>query len=114
MTPTTTLGLIIGSALLAACGDKAATSDPAPAAGMEMPATAAKTAKGSGTVVAVDRAAGKITLDHGAIPEVGWPAMTMAFAARPDVLANVAIGDKVAFDLAVDGGGGRVTALRKP
>lgn len=112
------------SVLLTACGQKAetngtATSEPATtnaAAGdmgnMAMPAEA-KMGKGTGTVIAVDKTAGKITLNHGPIPEVGWPAMTMAFTAKPELLNSVAVGDKVAFDVTVKGTAGEVTAITK-
>ena len=79
---------------------------------MAMPADS-KMGKGSGTVIAVDATAGKITLDHGAIPAVGWPAMKMGFSAKPDLLKGVAVGDKVDFDLTVTGSAGEVTAIRK-
>ncbi|MEY2927023.1 MAG: hypothetical protein RL367_1500 [Pseudomonadota bacterium] len=79
---------------------------------MAMPA-ASKMGKGSGTVTAVDAATGKITLDHGAIPAVGWPAMKMGFSAKPDLLKGIAVGDKVDFDLTVTGSAGEVTAIKK-
>ena len=69
--------------------------------------------KGSGTVTSVDAVTGKITLDHGAIPAVGWPAMKMGFSAKPDLLKSVAVGDRVAFDVTVSGSAGEVTAIRK-
>ena len=79
---------------------------------MAMP-EGAKMGKGSGTVTAVDAATGKITLDHGAIPAVGWPAMKMGFSAKPDLLKGVAVGDKVDFDVTVTGSAGEVTAIKK-
>ena len=79
---------------------------------MAMPA-GSKMGKGSGTVTAVDAVTGKITLDHGAIPAVGWPAMKMSFSAKPDLLKGVAVGDKVDFDVTVSGSAGEVTAIRK-
>ena len=79
---------------------------------MAMPA-GSKMGKGSGTVTAVDATAGKITLDHGAIPAVGWPAMKMGFSAKPDLLKGVAVGDKVDFDVTVTGSAGEVTAIKK-
>ncbi len=79
---------------------------------MEMP-VGSKMGKGLGIVTAVDAIAGKITLDHGAIPAVGWPAMKMAFSAKPDLLKGVAVGDKVDFDVTVSGSAGEVTAIRK-
>ena len=79
---------------------------------MAMPVDA-KMAKGTGTVTAFDAATGKITLDHDAIPAVEWPAMTMGFAAKPELLKGIAVGDKVDFDLTVSGNAGEVTAIRK-
>nr|QQZ51115.1 copper-binding protein [Phenylobacterium glaciei] len=79
---------------------------------MAMPA-AAKMAKGQGTVTAVDTTANTITLDHGPIAEAGWPAMTMGFKASPALVAQVKAGDKVAFDLKLEGGAGEITAIQK-
>lgn len=112
--------------LLAACGEKAVTNAASPTdaatagmgnmsgdmGNMAMPADA-KMGKGTGTVTAIDKAAGKITLAHGPIPEVGWPAMTMAFTAKPALLEKVAVGDKVAFEVTVTGSAGEVTAIAK-
>ncbi|SEI96195.1 Cu and Ag efflux protein CusF [Sphingobium sp. AP50] len=109
--------------LLSACGQKGATNDTAASepnatnaaanmGNMAMPAEA-KIGKGTGTVTAIDKSAGKITLSHGPIPEVGWPAMTMTFAAKPELLSSVAVGDKVAFDVTVKGTAGEVTAITK-
>ncbi|MDC7810181.1 copper-binding protein [Sphingomonas koreensis] len=106
------------AALLGACGEKAATDNPAGAVDNSAGATsatdaAAKAARGSGTITAIDLGAGSVTLDHGPIPEVNWPAMTMAFAADPGLLAGLKPGDKVSFELAVRDGGATVTAIRK-
>lgn len=97
----------------AAATDKPTTADtPASMGEMVMPANA-KEAKSAGTVTAIDKAAGKITLAHGPIPEVGWPAMTMAFAAKTDLLDSVAVSDKVMFDVTIAGSAGEVTAISK-
>lgn len=80
--------------------------------GMAMPADA-KMGKASGTVTAIDAASGKITLDHGAIPDVDWPAMKMAFSAKPDLLKGVAVGDKVDFEVMVTGSAAELTAIKK-
>ncbi len=127
----TTLALIGAAAALAACGPKTETktaeapaaplaSAPAmtraPAAdnmaGMPMAADA-KMAKGTGTVTAVDAKAGTVTIEHGPIPEANWPAMTMAFKAAPTLAQSVKVGEKVAFDLKLENGGGEVTAISK-
>lgn len=78
------------------------------------PATsAAIQARGHGTVTAIDKAAGTITLDHGPIPEAKWPAMTMAFKAAPAITDAVKVGDKVDFDLTLTGNAGEVTAIHR-
>ncbi|WP_454887733.1 copper-binding protein [Sphingomonas oryzagri] len=122
---TIALGLV---ALTAACGKKAETpvaaetNQAAPAAAMSgdmgnmamaPAATAPIKAKGHGTVTAIDKAAGTITLDHDAIPEAKWPAMTMAFKASPAITDTVKLGDKVDFDLTLTGSAGEVTAITK-
>ena len=120
-----TLAVLLTATSLAACGRKteppAAPAAPAPAAapapvndmaGMDM-APADKMAKGVGTVTAIDKSAGTITLDHDAIPEAGWPPMVMGFKAAPALLNDVAVGDKVAFDLKLHDGSGEVTAITK-
>ena len=73
--------IVLLAALLAGCGE--AAPDPAPSDAMTM-APEVRNAKGTGTVSAVDVAAGKVTLDHDAMPDLGWPAMTMGFKADPD------------------------------
>ena len=81
--------------------------------GAEPAATAPIMAKAHGTVTAIDKGAGTITLDHGPIPEAKWPAMTMAFKAAPALLDKATVGDKVEFDVTLTGSAGEVTAIRK-
>ena len=80
--------------------------------GMAVPA-GNKSGRGSGTVTAIDAAAGKITLDHGAIPDVGWPPMKMGFSAKPELLKGVIVGDRVDFDVTITGSSAEVTAIQK-
>lgn len=123
LTTAAALGL---TATLAACGGQAdtetaeapATAETAPAGtanmgGMNMAPAGAQTARSTGTVTAVDPAAGTVTIDHAPIPEANWPAMTMGFKASPAVAQSVAVGDKVAFDLKLENGGGEITAIQK-
>ncbi len=126
-----TLTALGAAATLAACGQKTpekAAEAPALAPAMatapaaktdamaDMPgmgdAAGEKTAKGVGKVTAVDAATGRVTLDHEAIPEVGWPGMIMTLKADPALLKDVKVGDKVAFDLKVKDGAGEVTAIK--
>lgn len=54
------------------------------------------TATGTGMVTAVNISNRKVTLDHGPIPDIEWPAMKMEFATAPFVdLSKVKAGDKV-------------------
>jgi len=96
--------LIATIALLAAACSPPATQEPAKTdAGMNME-TPAPAAAGpitsTGTVTQVDAAAGTITINHGAIAAISWPAMTMQFTAEnPAILQGIAIGDSVSFEL---------------
>jgi Cu/Ag efflux protein CusF len=65
----------------------------------------ATTANATGTITAVNPANHKVTFDHGPIPAINWPAMTMEFAVAPSVdLAKLKTGDKVNFTLSGSGG----------
>ncbi|AWN42551.1 copper-binding protein [Methylobacterium durans] len=67
-----------------------------------------------GTVTQIDPAAGKVTLDHAAIPKLGMDAMTMAYKVRdPAALQALKSGDKVEFEAADVGGQYTVTKIRK-
>ena len=51
-----------------------------------------------GEVKKIDRQAGKITLKHGPIENLGMPGMTMVFRAKdPAALDKVKVGDNVQF-----------------
>ena len=114
-----TLAALGAAASLAACSKQETT--PAEAAAPPAAASAdmakmdkspdARMAKGTGTVTAVG--ANSVTIDHAPIPEVNWPAMTMAFKASPDLARQVKVGDKVAFDLKLQNGAGEITAIRR-
>jgi len=74
---------------------------------------AAKTGKGVGVVTALDPKAAKVTIKHGPIPAVGWPAMTMTFKSTPPaLLKNVHVGQTFAFDMRTKGIDAEVTAIQ--
>lgn len=108
--------MLAAPVILSGCDKKAeapkAETSPDAMEDMAMPAEA-KMVKGTGTVTAIDPASGKITLKHDEIPAVEWPAMTMGFSAKPELLNGVAVGDKVGFDLTVTGNAGEVTSIQK-
>ena len=63
----------------------------------------------SATVKKIDTDTGKITLDHGAIPNLDMGAMSMVFkAGDPEVLKTLKVGDKVKFT--ADRVNGQITA----
>lgn len=66
-------------------------------AGMDMKASAPAGAQGAGVIKALDLKAGSVTLQHGPIAALKWPAMTMAFKADPSLLKTVKVGQKVTF-----------------
>lgn len=109
------------SAVVASCGGSSTAPDATKADSSSAPmgsmtdapggTQATKTGKGTGTVTAIDSAGGKITLDHGPIPELGWPAMKMAFKAGPAVTSQTAVGDRIEFEVRVSGMESEVTAV---
>jgi Cu(I)/Ag(I) efflux system protein CusF len=71
-----------------------------------------KTGQSVGVITALDRKAGKVTIKHGPIPAVGWPAMTMTFRAAPTLLGTVKAGQTVAFTVRTRGIDAEVTAMK--
>lgn len=70
-------------------------------------------AKGVGTVTAVDVKAGTVTIHHGPIAALNWPAMTMAFkVSPPSILQGVKAGQSVKFQLMKMGGSVQLTAIQ--
>lgn len=85
--------------------------------GMPMPETMKEKAgmvthHASGIVRKVDMAAGRVTISHGPIATIPWPAMTMGFAVKDrKMLDHVTVGEKVDFDL-VPAGQDQFTVVR--
>ncbi|MGB5081875.1 MAG: copper-binding protein [Burkholderiales bacterium] len=82
--------------------------------GMDMKGADAKsTHKGSGTVTRVDRASGGVTIAHGAIQSLKWPAMTMAFGVKDrSLLEKLTTGKKVEFEFVQQGSDYLITSLK--
>lgn len=62
-----------------------------------------KSASGEGSITAIDPGTGKISLAHGPVAELNWPAMTMGFTAKDGQLGGLKVGDKVRFTFRWDG-----------
>lgn len=115
-------GAVIG---LAACSQQPATETETPAAtssaaapapaemdAMSTSAAEEKSATARGVITAIDAEGGKITIEHEPIASLGWPAMTMPFAASPALIAQAKVGDRIEFDMVVKGSAGELKAIR--
>ena len=85
------------SLLLAACG-KTPNAEPENRQAAEAPATAQASQVYSGTGTVKSIKGDQVTIAHGPIEGIGWPAMTMTFKLDPPALAKgLKVGDRAAF-----------------
>ena len=56
---------------------------------------------------------GVVTVSHGPVPELKWPAMTMEFEAPGNVASGVKAGDAIAFDFTAHDGAYRITRIAR-
>jgi len=123
--------LLASTVLLAACNRAPSETTTAPVAtpvpsadAMAMPSTQHEAmvsdtsvaapgtpASATGTVESVDVVNGKITIAHGPVPALKWPAMTMAFAATPEQLQSVRAGQQVDFEFMSQGMSASLTSI---
>src|SRR6267143_6600361 len=87
--------------------------------GMEMKGMGAdkksegKTHKGAGTVKKVDPASGKVTIAHGPIQTMKWPAMNMTFTVKDKALLSKFSQDKkVEFEFVEQGSDYVITSVK--
>lgn len=87
--------------------------------GMEMgkmaegTAPAAMSHQATGVVKAVDPAKGRVTLAHGPVKSLQWPAMTMRFAVKDKTLFDkLAVDQKVTIEFVKQDAGYVVTAVK--
>jgi len=108
------ISTLLGAPILAAAAPSFAQRSMASMPGMGAKAAlAAKTGKGVGVIKAIDAKASTLTLQHGPIEAIGWPAMTMTFKATPPaLLKGLALGQKIGFDVRVTDAAATVTAVR--
>jgi len=108
-------GAALTALSLAACGSAGASQN-----NQSPPATSqtrsenndAKAHSADGTVEKID--AGQVTIVHGPVQTLQWPAMTMAFSAQDAaLLEGIRPGDRVAFSFSTSGGGYALTAISK-
>ena len=126
MRTTTLMSLLALPLALAACdsGQDTAEMNDMPMAenemimdGEEMPMMDAgsimQTASAQGTVTAIDAEAGTITVDHGPVPAIEWPAMTMAFEADEQLRSEVSVGEGIAFEFRTGSEDSVITSITK-
>lgn len=71
-------------------------------------------ASASGVIREIDRASSRVEIDHGPIPSIGMPGMTMTFKVRnPALLEQVKQGDPVNFEIEQSGLGWIITNLNR-
>ena len=107
-------GAVALSLLLVACGENRNAAlenrrgaDAGPAAPQ-----ASETYSATGEVTAI--AGDQVTIAHGPVEGIGWPAMTMAFRAEsPEMARGVSVGDRVSFAFRQDGGAYALTSISK-
>lgn len=97
--------------LLVACGEKQ-TAGPEGENASSGPATiaATKVYSGAGTVQSIS--GDKVTIAHGPIAGIGWPAMTMTFTAPTGIASGVRPGAQVDFSFRQNGSAFVLTSLR--
>jgi Cu(I)/Ag(I) efflux system protein CusF len=97
--------------LLVACGEKQNPArDGGNASGSPTTVAATKVYSGTGEVQSI--AGDKVTIAHGPIEDIGWPAMTMTFTAPPGLAEDLQAGRQVDFSFRQDGRTYVLTSLR--
>lgn len=66
-----------------------------------------------GTIEALDRERGQVTIAHDAVPTLKWPAASMAFEARREQLEGLAVGDRVRISFQEEGGQAALVSIER-
>ena len=73
-----------------------------------------KVHKGAGSVTQVDPAGGKVTIAHGPVKTLNWPAMTMTFDVKNKALLDdIQPGEKVEFTFVQSGKDYVITKIKR-
>jgi len=111
MKPTTLLFIAapFAALLLVSCDERApdgsATSEGNTALGTQQRAQGAAEHSAEGTLNAIDRAAGTVSISHGPVASASWPAMTMSFKlADPSAAEDLTAGQRVEFQFTIESG----------
>ena len=69
--------------------------------------------RATGTIEAINRERGVVSIAHGPIPALKWPASTMEFQARPEQLEDFAVGDAVRIGFQSEGDEAALVSIDK-
>ncbi|WP_407295179.1 copper-binding protein [Stutzerimonas zhaodongensis] len=69
--------------------------------------------RATGTIEALDRQRGVVTIAHGPVPVLKWPASTMNFQARQEQLEGLAVGDAVQISFQSEGEQAAIVSIDK-
>lgn len=106
-------GWMVAGLLTLGAGAAMAAGNHAQHSGEAVTAPSAATAMTAGEVRKVDSAQEKLTIKHEPITNLDMPAMTMVFrVAKPDLLKNIKVGDKIQFRAETVTGGIVVTEIQ--
>ena len=107
-------GALALSLLLAACGDNqnAGTENRQGADAGPAASQAGEVYSATGEVTAIT--GDQVTISHGPVEGLGWPAMTMSFGAgSPEMIEGVSVGDRVSFEFHQVSGAYMLSSLSK-
>lgn len=108
MKPVSIAGALALALAAVACGGSGTTAQN----GRDGAAANAATYSATGNVTAI--AGDRVTISHGPVAGLGWPAMTMTFKApEAALLRGISVGDRVAFQFRRNGNDYPLTALSK-
>ena len=105
-------GALALALLLAACGEKqnAALGNQTGPSGAPESAAANQVYSGSGIVKSIT--GDQVTISHGPIKAIGWPAMTMAYTAPPNIATGVKVGANFDFSFRQSGSAYVLTSVK--
>lgn len=107
-------GAVALSLLLAACGENQKAL-PENGRGADAGSSSSQSGQGysaEGDITAI--AGDQVTISHGPVEGIGWPAMTMTFRGQsPKMVQGMSVGDPVSFVFRQDGGAYVLTSLSR-
>jgi Cu(I)/Ag(I) efflux system protein CusF len=105
------IAAVAAALALSGCGQAQKSETKATGVNDTGAAVANQSYSGTGKISAI--AGDQVSIAHGPIAGIGWPAMTMTFTAPSELSTKVGVGDRVDFSFHKDGSAYLLTSLRK-